>query len=71
MLLTKEQAVEFAQTKQWESMDHKERAKFQMQQPLLCMPFDVFQEAVEKTLGYPVFTHQMVRPEIRAAVLAA
>ena len=24
----------------------------------LCMPFSIFQEAVEKTLGRPVWTHE-------------
>jgi hypothetical protein len=29
-----------------------------MFEELLCMPFDVFHEAVEKTLGRPVWTHE-------------
>ena len=28
------------------------------QKTLLCMPFDVFHQAVEKTLGRPVYTHE-------------
>ena len=56
--LTKEQAIEFSEAKMWESMTLRERAEFQIQQQLLCMPFDKFHEAVEKTVGRPVFTHE-------------
>jgi len=66
--LTREEAIAFADAKKWETMSKKEIAKFQMEQRLLCMPFDVFHEAVEHTLGYPVFTHQMISPSIRLAV---
>lgn len=31
---------------------------FQLFEPLLCMPFDIFHEAVEKTLNRSVFTHE-------------
>lgn len=56
--LTQEQAIAFAENKRWESLDLKTRALFQIHQDRLCMPFDVFHEAVEKTLGRPVFTHE-------------
>ena len=56
--LTKEQAVEFCEKKSWEPLTLRQRAEFQMCQRLLCMPFDVFHEAVEKTLGRPVYTHE-------------
>lgn len=56
--LTKEQAIAFAESKAWERMGHRARAKFQMAQDLLCMPFGVFHESVEKALGRPVFTHE-------------
>lgn len=37
-----------------------------MEQDKLCMPFCVFQEAMEKTLGRPVFTHEFsFREELR------
>lgn len=64
--LTKEQAIAFADNKCWESMNYRQRAEFQMEQDRLCMPFDVFHEAMEKTLGRPVFTHEFAfRDEIR------
>jgi hypothetical protein len=56
--LTKDQAVAFYESRTWEQMDYVSRAKFQMLQPLLCMPFTVFHEAMEKALGRPVWTHE-------------
>jgi hypothetical protein len=56
--LTKEQAIKFHDSEAWKDMDYAARAKFQMSQDLLCMPFDVFHEAVEKALGRPVRTHE-------------
>ena len=43
----------------WNSMSHYERAKFQLFEPRLCMPFSVFHEALEKALGRPVWTHEL------------
>ena len=56
--LTKEQAIEFAESKAWEGMNLRQRAEFQILQNKLCMPFDVFHEAVEKTLQRPVYSHE-------------
>lgn len=56
--LTKEQAIAFAENKLYEAMTYRQRAEFQIEQRLLCMPFDVFHEAVEKTLNRPVYTHE-------------
>lgn len=56
--LTKEQAIEFGQSRAWESMDFRQRAEFQMMQEKLCMPFGAFHEAIEKILGRPVYTHE-------------
>lgn len=56
--MTKEQAIALADSGWWEALSHEERALFQMFEPLLCMPFAVFHEAVEKTLSRPVFTHE-------------
>lgn len=56
--MKKEEAVALFDSKFWESMSYRDRAVFQMHEPRLCMPFDVFHEAVEKTLGRPVFTHE-------------
>ena len=56
--LTKEQAIEFAKNEAWKEMNFRERSEFQILQEKLCMPFDVFHEAVEKTLARPVYTHE-------------
>lgn len=56
--MRKEDAIALSESKFWETMSYRDRAMFQMFEPLLCMPFDVFHEAVEKTLSRPVFTHE-------------
>ena len=56
--MREEEAIALYDSKFWEEMNFKERAIFQINEPLLCMPFSVFHEAVEKTIGRPVFTHE-------------
>ena len=55
---TREQALAFFGAKIWEAMSYEERAKLQMVQERLCMPFEVFHEAIEKHLGRAVYTHE-------------
>lgn len=56
--MTKEQALALAATEWWNHATDREIAEFQLVEPLLCMPFGRFHEAIEKTLGRPVFTHE-------------
>ena len=56
--MTKEEAIALFESGFWEHLTSEERAKFQMQEDLLCMPFGVFHKAVEETLGRPVYTHE-------------
>lgn len=56
--LTREQAIALSETKFWEAMTPREIAEFQLHTECLCMPFDVFHEAMEKALGRPIFTHE-------------
>ena len=56
--MTKDQAIALYDSEFWMDMTYRERAEFQISERRLCMPFDVFHEAVEKTLGRPVFTHE-------------
>ena len=56
--MTVEEAISLAETKFWEKMTPREIATFQLFEEKLCMPFSVFHEAIEKTLGRPVFTHE-------------
>jgi hypothetical protein len=69
--MNKEDAIQLYESKFWEPMSFQERAKFQMFEEKLCMPFDVFHEAVEKTLGRSVFTHEFafdgIKDELRSA----
>ena len=64
--LTKEQAIAFGENKCYENMPYRQIAELQLEQDKLCMPFDVFHEAIEKTLGRPVFTHEFAfRQQLR------
>ncbi len=57
-MLTKEDAIKLFDSNWWIGKSHKDLAMFQLHEPLLCMPFRVFHEAVEESLGRPVFTHE-------------
>ena len=57
--LTKQQAIRFAESEVWKDMTFEERVSMQLFQELLCMPFNVFHEALEKTLCRSVFTHEL------------
>lgn len=56
--MTEQQAIALFDSRFWETMTFVERATFQLHEKRLCMPFGIFHEAVEKTLGRPVFTHE-------------
>lgn len=56
--ITKEQAIELANSNWWLNLSARDIVMFQLFEPLLCMPFDVFHEAIEKALGRPVWTHE-------------
>ena len=54
----KEKAIELSLTEWWKEKSYREIAEFQLFTTELSCPFDVFHEAVEKSLGRPVFTHE-------------
>ncbi len=56
--MKKQDAILLAESGFWKQMSFDAIAKFQICEELLCMPFDIFQEAVEKTIRRPVFTHE-------------
>lgn len=56
--LTKEEAIAFHDSEVWKDWTHEQICDFQMWQTCLAVPFSRFHEAVEKTLGRPVFTHE-------------
>lgn len=56
--ITEVQAKKLAESKFWESMTQREIATFQLHTKRLCMPWEVFHEAVGVALGRPVYTHE-------------
>lgn len=58
--ITMEQAIGLYDTRFWESMNYEERAIFQLFEERLCMPFDVFREALEMTLGRRVENQEIL-----------
>lgn len=67
--MDKEQALKLVETKWWESATYEDIALFQLNERRLCCPFDVFQKAVEETIGRSVFTHEFVDPaSLRAEI---
>jgi len=59
--LTEEQAKELFKTNFWEKMNYEERTKFQTVQNRVCMPWDVYHEAISKYLDRPVYTHEFMK----------
>ena len=67
--LTQEQAIALGKSEIWKTWSCEEKVRFQLFQPLLCMPFDVFHEAIEVVLKRPVFTHEFAFDDIRKEYL--
>ena len=55
----REKAIVLADSRWWEGRTPREIAKFQLFTDEITMPFGVFHEALEKTLGRPVWTHEL------------
>ena len=53
-----QEATDLYNNKFWLTMSDYEIAKFQLLTDRLCMPFDVFHLAVERSLKRPVYTHE-------------
>ncbi len=53
--ISEQEAIDLYDSEVWKSLTYRQRAEFQIYTRRLCMPFDVFCDAVEKTLGRPVF----------------
>ena len=68
--ITKEKAVALAESGWWKNATDKQIVDFQLFEERLCMDFGRFQEAVEKVLGRPVFTHEFARPDLLRSELA-
>ena len=62
--LTKKQAVALFDSGFYKTLSAHECAMFQLFEPRLCMPFDVFHKAMIDTLGRPVFTHEFASQNV-------
>ena len=60
--MNKETAIELANSEWWKAYSPKEVALAQLKEPILCMPFDIFHQMVEKAIGRPVWTHEFIEP---------
>ena len=56
--MDKEEAIKLYNTKWWLNKTDIEIAEFQLNEPTLCCPFDIFHRAVTTYMGRPVFTHE-------------
>lgn len=56
--MQKDEAIKLYEGGFWEELTVYEKVKFQLFEPLLCMPFEVFHAAVEEVLERPVYTHE-------------
>lgn len=56
--MTSEEAIKLAESEFWKELSFYDRAKFQLFEDKLCMPFDVFHEAISKALGRDVWIHE-------------
>ena len=54
----KDAAIALHDTRWWEGLEPREIARRQLFTDELCCPFPVFHEAVEKSLGRGVWTHE-------------
>lgn len=61
--LTKEQAIEMANSRSWEAMTPFERGFFQIRQDRLCMDVSAMNEGLAALLGRPVWTHELAHPD--------
>lgn len=56
--ITQEEAIQLVESGWWKTRTPIQIVEFQLFQDRLCMDFGDFHAAVEKVLGYPVWTHQ-------------
>ena len=54
--LTSEEAIAYADSRWYEKASPREIVEFQLYEPLLCMPLELFQAALEQELGRLVQT---------------
>lgn len=62
--LTREQAIQIAQSGVWKDWTDEEIVRFQLFEDKMCMDFSRFMEALENVLRRPVWTHELAKPEL-------
>lgn len=67
--MSKDEAIAFAESRIWQKWTKAQLAVFQLYQQKLCIPIHVFHDAIEETLGRPVWTHEFAFPELLKAEL--
>ena len=55
-----ESAIKLSKSNWWERYSVKEVALAQLDEPLLCMPFAIFHQIVEKAINRPVQTYEFI-----------
>ena len=58
--MDRELAIKLWKSNWWERYPAKEVALAQLDEPLLCMPFDIFHQIVEKAINRPVQTYEFI-----------
>ena len=61
--ITRETAKAMYAAQWWKDLPARDVALAQLREPRLCMDMGDFQAAIEKALGRPVWTHELVHPE--------
>ena len=56
--INREMAIALLETEFWKTMSARDVALFQLSVHYLCMPFEIFHEALEEVLGRSVWTHE-------------
>ena len=62
--MDKETAIALAKSGWWERKYPEVVALAQLEEPLLCMPWEVFHRTVEDVLKRAVMTHEFAHPEL-------
>lgn len=60
---SQEQAVAIFEDGEWKDWTPEEIVKVQLFQDRLCLPFDIFHQAVEQVFGRPVWTHEFANQQ--------
>lgn len=59
--MTREEAMAMYKSRWYENKTAQEIVEFQLYEDRICMPFLLYQKAVEEVLGRPVYTHEFAK----------